>query len=307
MATGTHDSLPDPRNAKVLVWLNGALVPRDEARLSVFDSGYLVGDGIWEGIRLHDGVLAFLEMHLDRLFAGLNAVRLDPGMSRGQLTTVLYDTARANGMKTGVHMRLMITRGNKKTPSQDPRLTISGPNIVITAEHKTANPAVRTRGVRLFSSSVRRPPPDTLDQRLNCHSKMHEVMALNEALEAGADEALMLDTNGHVATCNATNFFAVIGDELLTSTGDHCLPGITRANVLGVARRIGVPARETDFTPEDLSGASEAFVTGTFGGITPVARIDRTRLTVPGPVTRRLHEGYEAEIRRYIAAAAHRA
>ncbi|NNE70335.1 MAG: aminotransferase class IV, partial [Rhodothermales bacterium] len=299
MPTGTHDALPDSRNEEVQVWINGSLLPRPEARISVFDSGYLVGDGIWEGLRLHQGKLLFLEQHLDRLFHGLTRVGIDAGLSRSALTQAIYDTAQANRMFGGVHCRIMVTRGIKKTPSQDPRLTVGGANVVVIAEHKKANPTVKRQGVALHLASVRRPPPDTLDQRLNCHSKLHEVMALNEALAAGADEALMLDTNGNVATCNATNFFAVVSGQLWTSTGMHCLPGITRANVLAIASRFGLTVRELDFAPERLEDASEAFVTGSFGGLTPVNRIGTQTLEPGGPVTRQLSDGYDMAIAEY--------
>ena len=306
MPAGTHDALPDPRNEDVRIWINGRLTARQAATVSVFDAGYLVGDGVWEGIRLHHGVLAFLEMHLDRLEAGLDRVRIRPRQSRAELVSAMYDTLAANQMTDGAHLRLMITRGLKKTPSQDPRLSVSDPNVVIIAEHKTANPEAFRRGITLHTSSVRRPPPDTLDQRLNCHSKLHEVMALQEALDHGADEALMLDTRGFVATCNATNFFAVVGGEVWTSTAQHCLPGITRANVLRVARELGLPAREIDFTPTQLEGAEEAFVTGTFGGLTPVREVDGRPLSAPGALTTRLRDGYRSLVGRYCESAGHR-
>ena len=207
---GTHDALSDERNERVLIYVNGALVPREQARISVFDSGFLVGDGVWEGLRLHHDRLVFLDDHLDRLWQGAKAIGLDIGLTRAQITEAIWATLRANDMHDGVHVRLMVTRGVKKTPSQDPRLTIGGPTLVIIAEHKQANPAVFEQGVRLFTSTIRRPPPDTLDPKLNCHSKLHEVMALNQAIQAGADEALMLDVHGAVATCNATNFFIVV-------------------------------------------------------------------------------------------------
>ncbi|MBO6576934.1 MAG: aminotransferase class IV [Rhodothermales bacterium] len=305
MPYGTHHTVPDARNERVRIWINGRLIPREEARISVFDSAYLVGDGIWEGMRLHQGVLLFLEDHLDRLFAGLAAVRMKPGLTRDQMIQALFRTVRANDMESGVHVRLMVSRGLKKTPSQDPRLTVSPANVVIIAEHKQADPEVRRTGISLHTSTVRRPPPETLDQRLNCHSKLHEVMALNEALAAGADEALMLDTNGHVATCNATNFFAVVDGEVWTSTAVHCLPGITRAHVIRVARESGVVVHVTDFSPAKLASAQEAFVTGTFGGLTPVRRIDAKAYVVPGLVTRRLTMAYEAALEHYAAKARH--
>ena len=294
MARGTHESIPDPRNAEVEVYINGEFFPRDEAKISVFDSGFLVGDGVWEGIRLHDGRFAFLDLHLDRLFEGAAAIGLDIGMDRGQLANALRSVVDRNGMSDGVHVRLMITRGTKKTPSQDPRLVVGGPNVVITAEYKAADPLVAQEGIRLFTSSTRRPPPDTLDPKLNCHSKLHEVIALVQALEAGADEALMLDPNGAVATCNATNFFIVRKREVWTSTGQYCMNGITRRLVLELCRANAVPSFERDFSLTDVYGADEAFVTGTFGGLTPVTHVDGRRIghEAPGPVTASLRDLY---------------
>lgn len=300
---GTHDALSDERNARVLIYVNGALVPREQARISVFDSGFLVGDGVWEGLRLHHDRLVFLEDHLDRLWQGARAIGLDIGLTRAQITEAIWATLRANDMHDGVHVRLMVTRGVKKTPSQDPRLTIGGPTLVIIAEHKQANPAVFEQGVRLFTSTIRRPPPDTLDPKLNCHSKLHEVMALNQAIQAGADEALMLDVHGAVATCNATNFFIVVKGQVWTSTGQHCLNGITRRKVIEACRANAIPVFERDFSLVDVYSADEAFVTGTFGGLTPVTTVDGRLIGEPrpGPMTRRLRELYRDEIERGIS------
>lgn len=300
---GTHDALSDERNARVLIYVNGALVPREQARISVFDSGFLVGDGVWEGLRLHHDRLVFLDDHLDRLWQGAKAIGLDIGLTRAQITEAIWATLRANDMHDGVHVRLMVTRGVKKTPSQDPRLTIGGPTLVIIAEHKQANPAVFEQGVRLFTSTIRRPPPDTLDPKLNCHSKLHEVMALNQAIQAGADEALMLDVHGAVATCNATNFFIVVKGQVWTSTGQHCLNGITRRKVIEACRANAIPVFERDFSLVDVYSADEAFVTGTFGGLTPVTTVDGRLIGEPrpGPMTRRLRELYRDEIERGIS------
>ena len=300
---GTHDALSDERNARVLIYVNGALVPREQARISVFDSGFLVGDGVWEGLRLHHDRLVFLDDHLDRLWQGAKAIGLDIGLTRAQITEAIRATLRANDMHDGVHVRLMVTRGVKKTPSQDPRLTIGGPTLVIIAEHKQANPAVFEQGVRLFTSTIRRPPPDTLDPKLNCHSKLHEVMALNQAIQAGADEALMLDVHGAVATCNATNFFIVVKGQVWTSTGQHCLNGITRRKVIEACRANAIPVFERDFSLVDVYSADEAFVTGTFGGLTPVTTVDGRLIGEPrpGPMTRRLRELYRDEIERGIS------
>lgn len=298
MQRGTHEALPDERNENVLVYINGEFYHRDEAKISVFDSGYLVGDGVWEGIRLHDGRFAFLDYHLDRLYEGAKAIDLDVGMTREDLTGALYETVRRNGMESGVHVRLMVTRGDKKTPSQDPRLTTGGPNIVIIAEHKTPDPEIKQKGIRLFTSTVRRPPPDTLDQRLNCHSKLHEVIALVQAIRAGADEALMLDPDGAVATCNSTNFFIVRRGEVWTSIAHYCLNGITRRVVIELCKAGGIPVFERPFSLTEVYGSEEAFVTGTFGGLTPVVEVDGRTIGNgrPGELTRRLSGLYKQAV-----------
>ena len=274
MAKSTHSAIVDPRNENVKIYINGAFHSRENAQISVFDSGFLVGDGIWEGLRLHNGKFAFLNKHLDRLFAGASAIHLDIGLSREELISALFETVEINKMTDDVHVRLMITRGDKKTPSQHPSNVVGGPNIVIIAEHKVADPSISQEGITLFTVTVRRPPPDTLDQRLNCHSKLHEVIALVQAIEAGADEALMLDPTGAVATCNATNFFIVKNGQVWTSTGEYCLNGITRELVIEIARENGVKAFEKPFSLTDVYSADEAFVTGTFGGLTPVTKVD---------------------------------
>ena len=300
----THQAVADPRNADVQVWINGEFFHRDEARISVFDSAFLVGDGIWEGIRLHRREFAFLDRHLDRLWAASRAVDIDIG-SRAELTAALRATVDRNGMIDDVHVRLMITRGTKSTPSQHPSNVVGGPNVVIIAEHKRADPHVTQHGISLFTATVRRPPPDVLDQQLNCHSKLHEVIALIQAVGAGADEALMLDPHGAVATCNATNFFIVRHGELWTATGFHNLGGITRAVVSEVAREAGLVVAERDFSLTDVYAADEVFVTGTFGGLTPVRSVAGRH--VPdgiGPVTAHLTSRYHAAVDADVAAAA---
>ncbi len=279
------------------------MVPRSEAKISVFDSGYLVGDGVWEGMRLHEGVFVFLEDHLKRLFEGARMIFMDMGETHASLESKLRKAIEANGMEDGVHVRLMVTRGNKKTPSQDPRLTVTPPNIVIIPEYKEASPETKRTGVRLFTSAIRRGSPDYLDPRLNCHSKLHEVIALSQAIGAGADEALMLDVNGFVSTCNATNFFVVRNGEVWTSTGNYCMNGVTRAKVISLCEREGIVVRQKDFSLVDVYSADEAFVTGTFGGLTPVVEVDRQKLpsqSVPGEVTATLSGYYEREIADYI-------
>lgn len=303
MSRSTHQALADERNATIEIYINGDFFPRDEARISVFDSGFLVGDGIWEGIRLHHGVFAHLDRHLDRLFAGAAAIALDIGLDRDGIEAALRATVERNDMHDNVHVRLMITRGDKKTPSQHPSNNIGGPNIVIIAEHKAADPDVRDRGISLFTATVRRPAPDTLDQKLNCHSKLHEVIALIQATSAGADEALMLDPTGAVATCNATNFFIIDRDGLHTATGQYNLNGITSELVCEVAEAAGIPVHRHAFSLTDVYAADEAFVTGTFGGLTPVHTIDGRTIGTgeQGPMTIRLRELYEAAIEADVA------
>ena len=299
---GTHNAVEDPRNAEVLISINGELFKRAEARISVFDSGFLVGDGVWEGMRVYGGKVAFAREHMDRLYHAAKAICLDIGLTRNELLGRIDDVLKANAMTDGVHVRLMVTRGDKKTPSQDPRLALWGPNIVIIAEHKSVAPETYQTGVTLFTSSVRRGSPDYLDPRLNCHSKLHEVIALNQALAAGADEALMLDVRGFVSTCNATNFFIVVGEELWTSTGAYCMNGITRAKIIMVAREAGITVQEKDFSLYDVHGADEAFVTGTFGGLTPVVSVDGIRVGEGGhEMTDRLRALYQEAVKASVA------
>lgn len=274
MVHGTHNALADSRNDDILISINGELFKRNEAKISVFDSGYLVGDGVWEALRLHHGVLVFIDDHFNRLWQSAATVGMTLPFSKQELTDQVWSTLKANNMTDGVHVRIMVTRGIKKTPSQDPRLTISGPNVVIIPEFKTASRESKEKGITLFTSTIRRGSPDYLDPRLNCHSKLHEVQALIQAIEAGADEALMLDANGFVSTCNATNFFIVRNNEVWTSTSKYCMNGITRAKVIEVCRLNNIPCYEKDFSLFDVYGADEAFVTGTFGGLTPVTKID---------------------------------
>jgi len=308
VAHGTHDFEDDPRNERIQIWINGALVPRERAVVSVFDAGFVLGDGVWEGLRVRAGHPAFLERHLDRLFEGAKAIMLDVGHSRRELTEAIYSTLRANKMSDGVHVRLMVTRGIKRTPYQDPRVTVGPATVVIIAEHKEPLPATVTDGIALFTTHVRRAAPDTLDPKLNVHSKLNDVIACIQAYTAGADEALMLDPHGFVATCNSTHFFIVRRGELWTSTGDYCLGGITRGLVLEVARAAGIVARERNFSLTDVYGADEAFVTGTYAGLIPVHTVDGRRIGVAladappdGPVMSLLRERYSAAVAADVA------
>jgi len=274
MIHGTHNSIEDNRNNNIKILINDEFFNREDAKISVFDSGYLVGDGVWEAMRLHDGVLVFKNQHFNRLWSAAKTIGIVLPFTKEDLEAKINSVIQLNNMETNVHVRVMVTRGIKKTPSQDHRLTISGPNVVIIAEHKKASQESKNKGITLFTSTVRRGSPDYLDPKLNCHSKLHEVQALIQAVEAGADEALMLDVNGFVSTCNATNFFIVKEGELWTSTGEYCMNGITRQNIIDVAKNNGLICFEKNFSLFDVYGADEAFVTGTFGGITPVTKID---------------------------------
>src|SRR3954467_8995604 len=266
--------MADARNDKVLVYVNGAFVPRDEARVSIFDSGFVLGDGIWEGLRLVQGRIISLDAHLDRLYEGATSIALDIGMSRAELTHAVLETLAMNAMTDGAHIRLMVTRGTKRTPNQDPRFVIGKATVVIVAEFKTPKPESKARGLPLFTLTFRTSGPDVFDLRLNSHSRLNLIQALIQAIKAGADEALMLDPRGFVASCNSTNFFIVRGRELWTSTGLYSFKGITQANVIDAWRGAGSVARECDFTLAQVYSADEAFVTGTLGGVTPVTKVD---------------------------------
>ena len=300
MTQSLHD-VSDPRNASVLININGELKPRDEAVVSVFDSGFMLGDGVWEGLRVHGGQIGFLDRHLDRLFEGAKAIAMDIGLSREELTIRLYDTLDANRMSDGVHIRLMVTRGLRSTPYQDPRVIVSGATIVIAAEYKQPPEGLHERGLKLFTVHVRRGDPAVQDQKINSHSKLNCILACIQAIEAGADEGLMLDPHGFVATCNSTHFFIVRNGEVWTSSGKYCLGGITRGLTLEIAREAGIPAVEKDFSLTDVYGADEAFVTGTFAGIVPVREVDGRKLECRGPMVERLQRLYVERVERDIA------
>lgn len=274
MVHGTHNAKHDDRNNQIYIYVNGSFFSRNEAKISVFDSGYLVGDGIWEGIRLTKGRLVFLEEHLNRLWQAAKSTSINLPFSKEELKSIIYQTTEKNSMEDGVHVRVMITRGIKKTPSQDPRLTISGPNVVVIPEFKIADESSKNTGLTLFTSTIRRGSPDYLDPKLNCHSKLHEVQALVQAIEAGADEALMLDIHGFVSTCNSTNFFMVKNGTVITSTDQYCMNGITRQKIIEICKENHIPVIEKNFSLYDVYDADECFVTGTFAGLSPVISID---------------------------------
>ena len=299
---GTHEYAADPRNAEILIDINGTHYRRSEAKISVFDSGFILGDGVWEGLRVEQNTVLFLERHLDRLFEGMKTLDFQPDFDRDQLSARIYRLLSANGMRHGVHVRLMVTRGVKSTPYQDPRMTITPPTVVIIPEYKEALPETVERGVRLFTVHVRRGYSDVQDPTLNTHSKLNCIGACIQAAKAGYDEALMLDPHGFVATCNSTHFFIVRRGEVWTSTGDYCLDGITRGKVLEMAASLELPARETNFTLTDVYNAEEAFVTGTFAGLVPVTEVDgRVIGTGERPVIARLQSAYRDQVSKYVA------
>lgn len=291
---GTHDYQDDPRNASILININGELLPREKAMVSVFDSGFVLGDGVWEGLRVHNGKIAFLDAHLERLYGGAKAIDMEMDVSPQELTERLYQTLTENSMHDGVHIRLMVSRGIKATPYQDPRVTITPPTIVIIPEYKQALPETAAKGIRLFTVHVRRGYPDVQDPKLNSHSKLNCITACIQATKAGADEALMLDPHGFVATCNSTHFFIVKKGEVWTSSGDYCLDGITRGVVIQLCEDNGIPVFQKNFSLTDVYRADEAFVTGTFAGLAPVRDIDGRIMGngERGPVVEKLQRLY---------------
>ena len=306
--TTTHDAEDDPRNADILIYVNGTLVPRAEATVSVYDSGFMLGDGMWEGMRLYDGHWAFFDDHMDRFFEACRAVSLDVGMDRAGIRDALARTAAANGMATDAHCRLMLTRGVKVRPFQHPSLSRSGPTMVIIMEHSKPRATLQERGVSLATVPQVRGLPMSQDAKYNSHSKLNCVIACLQAEQAGADEALMLDPLGFVNTTNACNVFIVRKGEVWTSTGDYCMNGVTRAKVIEVCRRAGIPVFQKNFSLVEAYGADEAFLTGTFGAQTPVAEIDGKPVgTGDRPVTARIRALYAELVAEDVAAQTARA
>jgi len=295
----THDAAQDDRNDDILIYVDGEIIHRDCAMVSVYDSGFMLGDGIWEGLRLYDGHIPFLDDHLDRLYEAALYVDMEIGKTRSELVQAIRDTLAANDMRTDVHIRLMITRGRKKKPFQHPHLSVWGPTIVIIAEHSKPDDSVVDRGIRLFTVPHHRGLPLTQDAKLNSHSKLNCIIALNHAIRAGADEALMLDPFGFVNTTNACNFFIVRKGAVWTSTGDYCMNGITRQKVIDLCRANNIPVFERNYSLVDTYGADEAFLTGTFGAQTPVFEIDGRVIGggKAGPVFTRIRALYKDLIR----------
>ena len=296
----THQAEDDARNEEILIYVDGRIVPKPDAKVSVYDSGFMLGDGVWEGLRLYDGKWAFLDEHIDRLFEAAKAIDLDIGMTRKQVISALLDTQSANQMTTNAHARLMVTRGIKVRPFQHPSLSQSGPTFVIIMEH--SQPKI-PRPITLATVPHQRGLPMTQDPKLNSHSKLNCILACIAAQKAGADEALMLDVHGFVNTTNACNFFIVRKGAVWTSTGDYCMNGITRQKVIDLCRAEDIPVYERNYSLVDTYGADEAFLTGTFGAQTPVSEIDGRQIGAGdmGPVTMRLRELYKDLIKKECA------
>ncbi len=288
----THQAQDDKRNEDILIYVDGRIVPKAEATVSVYDSGFMLGDGVWEGLRLYDGKWAFMDEHIDRLFEAAKAIDLDIGMTRKQVISALLDTQNANQMTTNAHARLMITRGIKVRPFQHPSLSQSGPTFVIIMEH--SQPKI-PRPIKLATVPYQRGLPMTQDPKLNSHSKLNCILACIAAQKAGADEALMLDVHGFVNTTNACNFFIVKNGAVWTSTGDYCMNGITRQKVIDLCRGNEIPVFERNFSLVDTYSADEAFLTGTFGAQTPVSAIDGRIIGTGelGSMTKRLRGLYK--------------
>ncbi len=296
--TTTHDAEADERNQNLLIYVNGQIVPKEEAVVSVYDSGFMLGDGMWEGLRLYNGTWAFFDEHMNRLFDSCKAVAIDIGMSRAEVFDALQKTAAANQIHTDAHARLMITRGVKIKPFQHPSLSQSGPTVVIIVEHSKPSVDVQSHGIRLASVPQVRGLPHSQDAKFNSHSKLNCVIACLQAEAAGADEALMLDPYGFVNTTNACNFFIVRRGEVWTSTGDYCMNGVTRQKVIDICKQNDIPVLEKNFSLYEAYSADEAFLTGTFGAQTPIASIDGKSIGDGGmgPVTLEIRQLYKALI-----------
>ena len=300
MPVGTHEYIQDPRNENVLIYINGDILPRPEAKVSVFDSGFLLGDGVWEGIRLHNGQLVFLEEHINRLYKGATAIGMDIGMSKNVLVTKIHETLAANDMYSNIHLRLIVSRGLKSTPYQHPRVNIGGPTIVIIPEYKVVSEDSKSNGLKLVSVTTSRASESTQDPKINSLSKFNCIQACIEADRLGGDEGLMLDMHGYVSTCNSTNFFTVRNSEVWTSTGEYCLNGVTRGTIIDLCRVNNITVFEKNFLTDEVYKSDEAFVTGTFAGVLPVTVVDDHILSdgKRGPLTEKLQNLYRSEIDR---------
>ena len=298
MAKGTHSYIQDQRNENIIIYINGEFFPRKEAKISVFDSGFLLGDGVWEGIRLYNKRLCLIDKHLERLYRGAEKLKIGIGKSKEELIALIYETVHANAMDSDVHIRLIVSRGLKQTPYQHPNANVGGASIVIIPEYKKADATLLSKGIRLCLVDTVRGAHNSQDPRLNTLSKLNCIFGCLEADEKGFDEGIMLDMNGHVSTCNSTNFFIVILGEVWTSTGEYCLPGITRGNIIKLCRENHIPVFEKNFQMKDIYSADEVFVTGTFAGVIPAIQVDDTTIGNGncGLITGGLYHLYKSKI-----------
>jgi len=298
MAKGTHSYVEDQRNENIIIYINGEFYPRKEAKISVFDSGFLLGDGVWEGIRIHNGTLCFIEEHIKRLYHGAEKLKIEIGTSKEELIVLIYETIHTNVMDSDVHIRLIVSRGLKRTPYQHPNANVGGASIVIIPEYKKADAALVSKGIRLCLVDTIRGGQNSQDPRLNTLSKLNCIFGCMEADEKGFDEGIMLDVNGFVSTCNSTNFFIVKKGEVWTSTGEFCLPGITRGNVIKLCLENHIPVFEKNFEIEDVYAADEVFVTGTFAGVIPAIQVNDTTIgnNNCGELTEKLYHLYKSKI-----------
>ena len=298
MSKGTHSYVEDRRNENIIIYINGEFFPRNKAKISVFDSGFLLGDGVWEGIRLHNGKLCFIEEHIQRLYHGAEKLKIEIGMSENEVINLLYETLKVNEMHTDIHIRLIVSRGLKRTPYQHPNANVGGASIVIIPEYKKADAALLSKGIRLCLVNIVRGAQNSQDPRLNTLSKLNCIFGCLEADKKGFDEGIMLDMNDNVSTCNSTNFFIVKNGEVWTSTGEYCLPGITRGNIIKLCLENHIPVFEKNFQMKDIHSADEVFVTGTFAGVTPVIQVDDNTICNGncGLITGRLFDLYKSKI-----------
>ena len=291
----THDYVKDSRNDNIKIYINGEYYHRSEAKISVFDSGFLLGDGVWEGIRLNNNKLIHLETHIDRLFVGAKSIAMEIHLSKEEIINAIWSTLKENNMSSDTHIRLIVSRGIKSTPYQHPKVTISTPTIVIIPEYKRPNKDVIDKGIRLVSVQTRRDSA-VQDPKINSLSKMNCISACIEAENLGAEEGLMLDPHGFVSTCNSTNFFIVVNNEIWTSTGEYCLNGVTRGAIISLCKENNITVYEKNFLIQDVYNANEAFVTGTFAGVIPVVEIDG-RIMNKGYLTNELQNLYANDIK----------
>ena len=298
MAKGTHSYIQDQRNENIIIYINGEFFPRKEAKISVFDSGFLLGDGVWEGIRLYNKRLCLIDEHLERLYRGAEKLKIGLGKSKEELIALIYETVHANAMDSDVHIRLIVSRGLKQTPYQHPNANVGGASIVIIPEYKKADATLLSKGIRLCLVDTVRGAHNSQDPRLNTLSKLNCIFGCLEADEKGFDEGIMLDMNGNVSTCNSTNFFIVKNGEVWTSTGEYCLPGITRGNIIKLCRENHIPVFEKNFQMKDVYSANEVFVTGTFAGVIPAIQVDDTSIGNgnSGLITEKLYHLYKSKI-----------